>query len=137
MWMENTCKDLEPWIDTLNERVPAFGKCENPSGKNKSLDRFRRAQNVIHDIFNNGLINRGRELRVLDKNLRVRDLPIHSYHPDKWDLIEKRIAPHFRIIVENAVLEQLGRDEYLRMMHNRSSHIINKAIEEGRVQVNV
>ena len=133
MWLENSCKDLEPWIDALQERVPAFGECEKKYTKNKSLDRFRRAQNVVHDIFNNGLMNRYREIRVLDKNLRARDLPIHASNKDKWDIIEKRVAPHFRIIVENAVLEQFGRDEYLRMMHNRSSNIINKAIEDGRI----
>ena len=133
MWLENSCKDLEPWIDALQERVPAFGPCEKKHTKNKSLDRFRRAQNVIHDLFNNGLMNRYREIRVLDKNLRVRDLPIHASNKDKWDIIEERVAPHFRIIVENAVLEQFGRDEYLRMMHNRSSFIINQAIEDGRI----
>ena len=133
MWLENSCKDLEPWIDALQERVPAFGPCEKKHTKNKSLDRFRRAQNVIHDLFNNGLMNRYREIRVLDKNLRVRDLPIHASNKDKWDIIEQRVAPHFRIIVENAVLEQFGRDEYLRMMHNRSSFIINQAIEDGRI----
>ena len=133
MWLENSCKDLEPWIDALQERVPAFGPCEKKYTKNKSLDRFRRAQNVIHDLFNNGLMNRYREIRVLDKNLRVRDLPIHASNEDKWDIIEERVAPHFRIIVENAVLEQFGRDEYLRMMHNRSSFIINQAIEDGRI----
>lgn len=135
MWLENSCKDLEPWIDSLNERVPFKGACELKYTKNKSLDRFRRAQNVVHDIFNNGLMNRYREIRVLDKNLRARDLPIHASNEDKWNIIEKRIAPHFRIIVENAVLEQFGRDEYLRMMHNRSSFIINKAIEDGRISV--
>ena len=133
MWMEKTCKDLEPWIDALQERVPAFGRCKGFTGSAKSLDRFRRAQNVIHDIFNNGLMNRYRELRVLDKNLRVRDLPIHASNEDKWDIVEERVAPHFRIIVENAVFEQFGRDEYLRMMHNRSSNIINQAIEDGRI----
>lgn len=133
MWLENTCKDLEPWIDSLNERVPMTGSCEKKYTKNKSLDRFRRAQNVIHDLFNNGLMNRYREIRVLDKNLRVRDLPIHASNEDKWDIIEERVAPHFRVIVENAVLEQFGRDEYLRMMHNRSSFIINQAIEDGRI----
>jgi len=137
MWMEKTCKDLEPWIDALQERVPAFGRCKGFTGSAKSLDRFRRAQNVIHDIFNNGLMNRYRELRTLDKNLRVWHLPIHSSQEDKWDIIEERIAPAFRIIVENAVLEQFGRDEYLRMMHNKSSMIISKAIEEGRIEVNV
>ena len=133
MWLEKTCSDLENIIDQLNERVPLSGKCEKARGANKNLDKFRRAQNVVHDIFNNGLGNRYREIRVLDKNLRVRDLPIHSSNEDKWDIVESRVAPHFRIIVENAVLEQFGRDEYLRMMHNRSSNIINKAIEDGRI----
>ena len=131
MWMENTCKDLEPWIDALQERVPAFGKCKGYSSSAKSLDRFRRAQNVIHDIFNNGLMNRGREVGIL--KVRKRDLPLYVSNSDKWDIIERRIAPAFRIIVENAVFEQLGKDEYMRMMHNRSSHIINKAIEDGRI----
>ena len=117
----------------MQELVPAFGECEKKYTKNKSLDRFRRAQNVVHDIFNNGLGNRYREIRVLDKNLRVRDLPIHASNEDKWDIVEQRVAPHFRVIVENAVLEQFGRDEYLRMMHNRSSVIISKAVAEGRV----
>lgn len=135
MWLENSCKDLEPWIDALHERVPAFGECEKKYTKNKSLDRFRRAQNVIHDLFNNGLMNRYREIRVLDKNLRMCELPIHSSQEGKWDIIEKRVGPLFRIIVENAVLEQFGRDEYLRMMHNRSSHIITAAIERGDIHV--
>ena len=133
MWLENTCKDLEPWIDSLNERVPMQGKCKGCSGNNKSLDRFRRAQNLIHDIFNNGLCNRYREISIL--KVRARDLPIHASNADKWDIVERRVSPAFRVIVENAVFEQFGRDEYLRMMHNRSSNIINKAIEDGRISI--
>ena len=48
-----------------------------------------------------------------------------------------KIVVVFRVIVENAVFEQFGREEFLRMMHNRSSHIIKKAIDEGRVVSNV
>ena len=33
------------------------------------------------------------------------------------------------------ISEQLGKDEYMRMMHSRSSHIINKAIEDGRISI--
>jgi len=137
MWMQRTLGDLETVIDLLNERVPMMGPCEKRYTKNKRLDRFRRAQNVVHDIFNNGLMNRGRELRVLDSNLRVCDLPIHASNEDKWDIIEDRITQYFRWIVEAAVLEQFGREGFLKMAHNRSSEIINKAIEDGRVEVNV
>lgn len=131
MWMEKTCSDLEIVIDKLQELVPMSGPCEKRYTKNKALDRFRRANNVIHDIFNNGLMNRGRELKVL--NLRVRDLPIWSSNSDKWDIIERRIEPVYREIVMDAVLEQFGRQAFLDVCHNRSSQIISKAVAEGRV----
>ena len=131
MWMEKTCSDLEIIIDKLQELVPMKGPCEKRYTKNKALDRFRRANNVIHDIFNNGLMNRGRELKVL--NLRVRDLPIWANNSDKWDIIERRIEPVYRDIVMDAVLEQFGRQSFLDVCHNRSSQIISKAVAEGRV----
>ena len=137
MWMERTLGDLEEVIELLNERVPMSGPCEKRYTKNKRLDRFRRAQNVVHDIFNNGLMNRGREIRVLDSSLRVRDLPLHVSNADKWDIIEDRITQYFRSIIEAAVLEQFGREGFLKMAHNRSSEIINKAIADGRIEVNV
>jgi len=132
MWMEKTCSDLENIIDQLQERVPFKGRCEKYQTKNKHLDRFRRAQNVIHDIFNNGLCNRGRELKVL--KLTKEDLGL-SYNMDRndWDRTEKIIEPKFREIVMDAVLEQFGKDVYLKVCHNRSSAIINEAIAEGRV----
>ena len=119
MFMQNTCGDLESWIDALQERVPMSGPCPSARNKNKSLDRFRRATNVVYDIFNNGLMNRARELKVLDKKLRKRDLPLYVSNQDKWDIIEQRIAPFYRDIVQEAVLEQFGRDEWIRMMHNK------------------
>lgn len=132
MWMERTCSDLENIIDQLHERVPLMGRCPGFNGKNKHLDRFRRAQNVIHDIFNNGLMNRGKELKVLKLTKSTLGLAYNMDSKD-WDGVEKRIEPEFREIVMNAVLEQFGKDVYLKVMHNHSSAIINKAIEEGRV----
>ena len=73
----------------------------------------------MYDIFNNGLMNRARELKVLDKRLRKRDLPLYVSNQDKWDIIEQRIAPFYRDIVTEAVLEQFGRDEWIRMMHGK------------------
>jgi len=133
MWMERTLGDLEEVIELLHERVPMTGPCEKRYTKNKRLDRFRRASNVVYDIFNNGLMNRGKEIRVLDSKLRVRDLPIHASNADKWDIIEDRISNYYREIVMDAVLEQFGRQGYLDVCHNRSSHIISKAVAEGRV----
>lgn len=130
MWMENTCSDLETVIDKLNEMIPLSGPCEKKYTKNKKLDRFRRAQNVIHDIFNNGLINRGRELKMF--GITTMELGIADHGTD-WDRIENMLAPIFREIVMDAVLEQFGRQGYLDVCHNRSSSIISKAVSEGRV----
>lgn len=132
MWMEKTCSDLEIVIDKLQELVPMKGACEKRYTKNKALDRFRRANNVIHDIFNNGLMNRGKELKVL--NITKHTLGL-SYNMDSkdWDNVEKRIAPIYREIVMDAVLEQFGRQAFLDVCHNRSSQIISKAVAEGRV----
>ena len=130
MWMERTLGDLETVVDLLNERIPMTGPCEKRYTKNKRLDRFRRAQNVVHDIFNNGLMNRGREIRVLD-------LPLHVSNADKWDIIEDRITQYFRWIIEAAVLEQFGRDGFLKMMHNRSNEIINKSLKRVEFEARV
>lgn len=131
MWMERTCSDLENVIDQLNELIPMSGACEKARGKNKRLDRFRRAQNVVHDIFNNGLMNRGNQVKIL--GVRKCDLPLYVVNENKWELVENEITAQFRDIVMDAVLEQFGKDVWLKVMHNHSSSIINKAIQEGRV----
>lgn len=128
IWLDRTCGDLEVVVEKLNENVPMQGACEKKYTKNKRLDRFRRAQNVIHDIFNNGLMNRGRELKMF--GITTMELGIANHGTD-WDRIENMLAPIFREIVMDAVLEQFGRQGYLDVCHNRSSAIIAKAISEG------
>jgi hypothetical protein len=130
IWLDRTCGDLEVVIEKLNENVPMQGACEKKFTKNKRLDRFRRAQNVIHDIFNNGLMNRGRELKMF--GITTMELGIANHGTD-WDRIENMLAPIFREIVMDAVLEQFGRQGYLDVCHNRSSSIVSKAVSEGRV----
>lgn len=138
MWMENTCSDLENVIDQLNERVPLSGPCEKKYTKNKKLDRFRRAQNVIHDIFNNGLCNRGKELKMFKSPmggaLTVWELGIARVNTD-WVRVEKLLENDFRKIVLDAVLEQFGKDVWLQVMHNKSNQIINEAIKDGRISI--
>ena len=68
--------DVSHLIDKLHELIPLQGPVNNVN-KNKSLEKFRKAQNVVHDIFNNGLMNRGRELKVL--GLKMYDLPFDQY----------------------------------------------------------
>ena len=140
MWMERTCSDLENVIDHLFELVPAQGRCEFPNSKNRRLDRFRRSLNLVHDLFNNGLGNRRHQWNSTFKKTGI---PIHThqqadrYHIRQdakyWENIENYVTPEFREIVMDAVLEQFGKDVWLKVMHNHSSAIISEAIKEGRI----
>ena len=93
--------------------------------KNRRLDRFRRAQNVIHDIFNNGLGNLGRQAQMF--GIPRWQLPYPGQKGTDWDRVEDTLAPIFREIVMDAVLEQFGQDGYLKVCHNRSNEVISKA----------
>ena len=62
MW---TNENLKTVIEALDDMIPAMGSVKNIN-KNRCLERFRTAQNVVHDIFNNGLMNRGKQLKVLE-----------------------------------------------------------------------
>ena len=125
MWMDRTCGDLEDIIEKLNDRVPFQGPCELKNIKNRRLDRFRRAQNVIHDIFNNGLGNLGRQAQMF--GIPRWQLPYPGQKGTDWDRVEDTLAPIFREIVMDAVLEQFGQDGYLKVCHNRSNEVISKA----------
>ena len=123
--MDRTCGDLEDIIEKLNDRVPFQGPCELKNTKNRRLDRFRRAQNVIHDIFNNGLGNLGRQPQMF--GIPRWQLPYPGQKGTDWDRVEDTLAPIFRELVMDAVLEQFGQDGYLKVCHNRSNEVISKA----------
>tara|TARA_B100000212_G_scaffold341922_1_gene326619 strand:- start:2265 stop:2624 length:360 start_codon:yes stop_codon:yes gene_type:complete len=101
--------DVKHLVDELNELLPAMGMVKN-ANKNKYLEKFRKAQNVTYDIFNNGLCNRGRELKVL--GLKKYDLPLpeyygrNNYFPGNWDRIEEIVCEAFTPIVQAAAKEQ-------------------------------
>jgi hypothetical protein len=102
------CKNLEPAVDALNDLIPMDGPCVNPV-KNRKLDQFRKAQNVVYDIFNNGLINRGKSLKCMGLQKHDLDLPWsrHNYnYPGNWDQIEEVLTPIFKQKIYDACKEQ-------------------------------
>lgn len=44
--------------EKLDELVPFQGKVPHSRSKNKALEKFRVASNLVYDLFNNGLGNR-------------------------------------------------------------------------------
>ena len=106
MW---TNDNLETVVDALNDMLPAMGSVKNIN-KNRCLERFRTAQNVVHDIFNNGLMNRGKQLKVL--KLKIWELPLDYWRggqliqPANWTRIEEIVEPKMEKIILDAAKEQ-------------------------------
>lgn len=76
----------QPTANALAKLIPASGECPNSRGKNKMLDRFRRAVNCYYDLNNNGLINRKDEFRPLF-GFSLRDFKINGRY--NFEAIER------------------------------------------------
>ena len=102
------CSNLQSVYEKLDELVPFDGPVVNVN-KNKKLEKFRKATNVVYDIFNNGLMNKGKSLKVL--GLMKYDLPLPQYagghyYEGNWDRITEIVTPIFEKIIFEAVQEQ-------------------------------
>ena len=100
----------KPIVEKLDELIPLEGKVTNPV-KYKHLEKFRKAQNVVYDIFNNGLMNRGKALKVL--GLMKYDLFLDEYNyrgellwAANWDKNNEVVERVFTPIVMAAAKEQ-------------------------------
>ena len=106
MW---TNENLKTVVDALDEMIPAMGSVKNIN-KNRCLERFRTAQNVVHDIFNNGLMNRGKQLKVL--KLKIWELPLDYWRggqliqPANWTRIKEIVEPKMEKVILDAAKEQ-------------------------------
>ena len=87
------------------DNFPLQGECDLKFTKNRALERFRKAQNVVYDIFNNGLMNRGKQLKIL--GLKKYDMPLpDQYCIGNWDRIEEIVEEKFTPIIMAAAEEQ-------------------------------
>lgn len=105
MWV---CENLKSVYEELDGLIPFDGPVCNVN-KNKKLEKLRKASNVVHDIFNNGLMNRGKSLKVL--GLMKYDLPLPQYahghyYDGNWDRIKEIVEPIFENIILDAAVEQ-------------------------------
>lgn len=105
MWV---CENLKSVYEELDGLIPFDGPVCNVN-KNKKLEKLRKAANVVHDIFNNGLMNKGKSLKVL--GLMKYDLPLPEYHngyyyEGNWDRIKEIVEPIFENIILDAAIEQ-------------------------------
>lgn len=93
--------------DHLNSLIPAEGACEKPRGANRKLDKLRRAANAYYDIFNNGGMNRGAEIRhhfgVAMSHYRIGR---GREQRTQWARIAAKVDPIMDDIIVAAAVEQ-------------------------------
>jgi hypothetical protein len=57
-WGLRQTSGYDAMVDLLWARVPRCGEVPDAKGSNKKLERFRTANKLVYDLFNNGLCNR-------------------------------------------------------------------------------
>jgi len=100
-WATN--EGFENLRDKLNELIPLQGAVDFPRSKNKMLEKFRVAQNLIYDLFNNGLCNRRSHF------VQFFDMPVYTrggINQYQFANLEVELEPIFTEIMQNAFIEQ-------------------------------
>ena len=90
-------------VDRLNNLLPIEGRVEYSQSKNKNLEKFRKAQNAMYDLFNNGLCNKKNEFRKIFVFTYIKT---HEWNKTQWFYVEEIMETHFTPIIQNAIKEQ-------------------------------
>ena len=103
-WATNT--GFEKLRDELNDLLPCEGRCEGARSHSKALEKFRVAQNLIYDLFNNGLMNRKNHFRQFFGWAPLSENHRYQWSRHDWDRFEEMLEPVFTSIIQNAASEQ-------------------------------
>jgi len=93
--------------DQLNDLLPFQGKVQFSRSKNKQLEKFRKAQNLLYDLFNNALMNRRSEFKsffgFVPINTSRYSYPVTA---ERWTQVENEMAVYMNKIICDAAAEQ-------------------------------
>jgi hypothetical protein len=89
--------------DALNERIPLTGSVDDPK-KNKRLEKFRKAVNCYHDLYNNGLWNRSAEFRSVFRKYGIRVSDYRHPWPNR-EIDFEAIAPHLEAAMDAIIVD--------------------------------
>ena len=90
--------------EQLNDKLPLMGKVEKSKSTNKQLEKFRVAQNLLHDLFNNGLMNRRTHFKRF-----FGFVPINTnghVSAERWDQVDNEMEGYMTKIMLDAATEQ-------------------------------
>lgn len=91
-------------VKMLEILIPAEGAVESPRGRNKALEKFRKACGCYYDLYNNGLINRAGQFRQVF-GFSASQLG-HRYGRPLNPVLRVEVEEHLDHIVEAAYREQ-------------------------------
>ena len=92
-------------VDKLNELLPFEGRVEYSQSKNKNLEKFRKAQNAMYDLFNNGLCIERVSSERYSVLLTVRHMSGIRHNGFMWKRLWKHILPQlFKMQLKNKEL---------------------------------
>ena len=97
-----TISGFENLRDLLSDLLPDEGKVEKSRSTNKKLEHFRVAQNLIYDLFNNGLMNRKVHFRGFFGWAPYG----FDFSRNQWERFEEELEPVFTQIMQEAATEQ-------------------------------
>ena len=92
--------------EKLDDLIPFEGKVPFGRSKNKKLEKFRVAQNLAYDLFNNGLINRKSHFRQFFGWTPPSQTRHYQYSRHDWKRFEESLQPVLTTIIQEAALEQ-------------------------------
>ena len=103
-WATN--EGFEKLRDELNDLLPAQGRVEGSRSHSKALEKFRVAQNLIYDLFNNGLMNRKNHFRQFFGWAPKSENHRYQWSHNDWDRFQELLEPVFTSIIQKAASEQ-------------------------------
>jgi len=95
-------EDLQEKLDAL---IPMMGKVEFSRSKNKKLEKFRVASNLIYDLFNNGLMNRASHFRQFF-GFSVYKSRYQGITQSQFKNYSEQLEPILTDIMQEAAIEQ-------------------------------
>ena len=98
--------ELEGVRDQLNDLIPGSGRCEKPMSANRALEKFRVAQNLAYDLFNNGLMNSRRHFSKFYGFSPFTGNRHYSLDRNGWSRLEYLVENQLTPIMLRAAQEQ-------------------------------
>tara|TARA_R110002153_G_scaffold29711_16_gene91265 strand:+ start:6698 stop:7048 length:351 start_codon:yes stop_codon:yes gene_type:complete len=94
-------------VEQLNDRLPFQGKVDKPKSTNKQLEKFRVAQNLLHDLFNNALGNKRAHFQSFFGFVPINTSRYgSSVSAERWNQVENEMSEHMIKIIFDAASEQ-------------------------------